>query len=127
MYLLKILGLLAVSAWVILSTHRRLTQGRFARAWRVWFLLLACVGLGLGIWFLCIRRMASPTERAWGVPFVIAGGLFSDGRWHDGGVGRFLYFALLADVCCAVALCLLPLAIASRIVHNSGSADDKSD
>jgi hypothetical protein len=113
MYLLKIVGVMAVSAGILLGTHRRLFHRRYARAWRVAFLALAVVGLGVGIWFLSIRRTPSSTEQAWGFPFTIAGGEFFDGAWHNGGVGRFLGLALLADVASAVALCTVPVALAS--------------
>ena len=117
MYLLKVLGLLAVSAGVVLSTHRRLFRRRYERPWRVAFLALSVVGMGVGIWFLSIRRMPSPTEQTWGFPFCVAGGAFFGGAWHNGGVGRFLYLALLTDFACAVALCIAPLALASLTVR----------
>ena len=117
MYLLKIVGLLAVSAGILLGTQRRLFRRRYERAWRVAFLALSVVGLGVGIWFLSIRRMPSLTEQIWGFPFTIAGGEFFEGAWHNGGVGHFLYLALITDVACAVALCIAPLAVASLTVR----------
>jgi hypothetical protein len=117
MYLLKIVGLLAASVGIVLSTYRRLFHRRFEWAWRVAFVALSVVGLGVGIWFLSIRRMPSPTEPIWGLPFTIAGGEFFDGAWHNGGVGRFLYLALFADVTCALALCTMPLGLVSLMVR----------
>src|SRR5436853_7843006 len=91
MYLLKIAGVLAVSAGILLRTHGWLLRRRYERAWRVACLAVSVVGIGVGIWFLSIRRMPSPTEQVWGFPFTIAGGEFFDGAWHNGGVGHFLY------------------------------------
>jgi hypothetical protein len=124
MYLLKILALLGVSAALIFGTYRRLACDDFSRAWRLWFLLLACAGVALGVCFLGVLRMFPPNGRGWGVPFLIAGGDFFEGRWHDGGVGRFLPLALLADIGCGVALCLLPLAAAALFFRPHGSAEE---
>jgi hypothetical protein len=114
-YLLKILAILGVNTWLITGTYRRLTRGQFGRAWHICFFVLSCAGLGLGIWFLSIRQLVSPTSRVYGIPFCIAGGDFLEGRWMDGGVGRFLFFAVLADIGCGLSLCLLPLAVGSFI------------
>jgi hypothetical protein len=38
-----------------------------------------------------------------------------EGRWLYGGVGRFLYLAMLADVSSGVSLLLVPLAVATFI------------
>ncbi len=113
MYLLKIIGLLGISSWVVFGTYRRLTHGHFGSNWRLSFFILAGLGVGLGIWFIGIRRLPSATEQVWGFPFTIAGGEFFDGRWHNGGVGRHLYFAFLSNILFAVALCILPVALAS--------------
>ncbi len=113
MYLLEILGLLGASVMLVTGTHRLLVRGNFWRLWHKWFVVCICAGVGVGIVFLGIRRTYSPTARGWGVPFVIAGGEYFEGRWHDGGVSRYLYLALLADIGCGISLCLLPLLIAA--------------
>ncbi len=121
MYLIKIIGLLGISFWVVFGTYRRLVHGGFGPSWRVWFFILAALGVGLGIWFLGIRRSPGSTEQVWGFPFTIAGGEFFDGRWHNGGVGRHLYFALLTNMLFAIALCILPIALVSWMARNRSS------
>jgi len=113
MLLAKMLLVLGLSCWLIIGTHRRLFQEGVGRAWRVWFWTLVCAGVALGFWLMGIRYLVSPTARAYGLPFVIAGGDFMDGRWADGGVGRYMPFPFLADLAFGIAVCLLPLAIVS--------------
>jgi hypothetical protein len=120
MYLLKILAVLVASAGLIVGIHRRLARGNCSRAWHVCFFVFACAGVALGLYFLGVLRMFPPNGRGWGVPFVIAGGDFIEGRWHDGGVGRFQPLALLADLGCGIALGLLPLATASILFGGRG-------
>jgi hypothetical protein len=115
LYVLEMLAVLGANAWVIVATHRRLARAPFGPGWRACFFALACAGLGLGLWFLSVRYLVSPTSRVYGVPFCVAGGDFLQGRWSDGGVGRFLPLAFLADVSCGLSVCLLPLALASSM------------
>jgi hypothetical protein len=102
-----------LGGWLVVSTHRRLARGGFARAWRVWFIVLLIVGGALAPRLMGIRYLESPTSRAYGVPFVIAGGDFIDGRWADGGVGLYMPLPALADLAVGVAVCVVPLAILS--------------
>ena len=125
MLLFKMLLVLAVSGWMLVSTHRRISLPEFGRAWRVCLILFSLIGIGVGICFLNVRYLVSPTARAYGVPFVIAGGDFINGRWVDGGVGRFLYLAALTDIASGVALCVLPLAVISFLRHLFGHRSEK--
>lgn len=111
MLLARELFCLLLSGWLVASTYRRLVRRQFGRAWRVWFFVLIIVGIGLAFRLMSIRYLESPTSRAYGVPFAIAGGDFFDGRWHDGGVGRYMPFPFLADLAVGVAVCLVPLAV----------------
>jgi hypothetical protein len=122
MYLLKILAVVGVNAWIIVGTHRRLSRGRFARAWHISHFVLVCAGIALGVYLLSVRYLISPTARVYGVPFCVAGGDFMQGRWSDGGVGRFLLLAVLADVSCGVSACVLPLALGSFIFRPHAEA-----
>ena len=115
MLLTKMLLCLVICIWLIISTERRLARGGFSRAWRIWFVALCCVGLLLGFRLMSVRYLVSPTGRAYGVPFVTAGGDFIDGRWMDGGVGRYMPLPFLADLAFGIALCLLPLAAVSFV------------
>ena len=127
MYLLKILALLGICAMLVGGTYCRLARGGFSRVWHVWFFVFSCAGVALGIYLLEVLRMFPPNGRGWGVPFVIAGGDFFDGRWHDGGVGRFLPLALLADLGCGVALSLLPLTAASVLFRRYRKPKEETD
>jgi len=104
---------LLLSGWLVGSTHRKLVRGEFRRAWHAWFIVLIVLGVVLAFRLMAIRYLESPTSRAYGVPFVIAGGDFIDGRWRDGGVGLYMPFPFLADLGFGIATCLLPLAILS--------------
>jgi hypothetical protein len=113
MLFLKELLCLALCGWLIFNTHRKLVRGAFGRAWHVWFIIVCCAGIALGFRMMDVRYLVSPTARAYGAPFVVAGGDFIDGRWLDGGVGRYMPFPFLADLAFGIAVCLVPLAILS--------------
>ena len=113
MLLAKELLCLLLSGWLVGSTHRKLARAEFGRAWHVWFIILIVLGVVLAFGLMGIRYLESPTSRAYGVPFVIAGGDFIDGRWRDGGVGLYMPFPFLADLAFGIAICLLPLAVLS--------------
>jgi hypothetical protein len=104
---------LSLGGWLVVSTHRRLIRGGFGRAWRIWFILLIIAGIALGFRLMGVRYLESPTARAYGVPFVTAGGDFIDGHWRDGGVGLYMPLPALADLAFGVAVCVVPLAILS--------------
>ena len=113
MYLLTMLVLLACGGWLTVNTHRRLRNGGFGVKWFVWYLILLVAGVSLGIYLLTTRHLVSPTRRAYGFPFPIAGGDFINGRWLDGGVGRYFPLAALTDVTCGIAVGVLPVAVLS--------------
>jgi hypothetical protein len=113
MLLAKMLLSLGLSGWLIAGTHDRLFREGVGRAWRVWFWILVFAGIALGFWLMGIRYLVSPTARCYGLPFVVAGGDFINGRWADGGVGRYMPFPFLADLAFGIAVCLLPLAVVS--------------
>ena len=76
-------------------------------------MLLAIAGVALAFRLMSVRYLESPTVRAYGVPFVIAGGDLVKGRWADGGVGLYMPLPFFADIAFGVAVCMLPLAILS--------------
>jgi hypothetical protein len=115
MYLLSMLAVLTLNGVVIAATFRRLSAPEFGRAWRMVLLALTCCGFVLGAYLLNIRYLVSPTSRVYGFPFCIAGGDLLGGRWLDGGVGRFLPLAVLANLASGIAACLLPVLLASFI------------
>jgi hypothetical protein len=102
-----------LGSWLVVSTHRRLVRGGFGRAWRIWFFVLHILGGALALRLMGIRYLESPTSRAYGAPFVIAGGDFTDGRWADGGVGLYMPLPALADLAFGVSVCLIPLSVSS--------------
>jgi hypothetical protein len=106
---------LLLGIWLAVGTHRRLVRGRFGRAWRAWFILLTIAGMALAFRLMAIRYLESSTSRAYGVPFVIAGGDFTYGHWRDGGVGLYMPLPALADLAFGVAVCVIPLALLSVI------------
>ena len=77
-------------------------------------MLLAIAGVALAFRLMSVRYLESPTARAYGVPFVIAGGDLVKGRWADGGVGLYMPLPFFADIACGVAICLAPLAVVLR-------------
>jgi hypothetical protein len=113
MLFLKELLCLLLCGWLLVSTHRRLVRGAFGRAWLVWFVVLCCAGIALGVRLICVTYLVSPTSRAHGFPFAIAGGELFGGRWVDGGVGRYMPFPFLADLAFGVVVCLAPFAVLS--------------
>jgi hypothetical protein len=113
MLLAKELLCLLLSGYLVASTYRRLTRRGFGRAWRVWFGLVTIAGILSAFGLMNIRYLESPTSRAYGVPFVIAGGDYMDGRWVDGGVGLYMPFPFLADIAFGVAVCVVPLMVLS--------------
>jgi len=102
-----------LGGWLVASTYYRVTRKGFGRGWRDWFILLTIVGMLLAFRLMGIRNLVTPTERAYGVPFVIAGGLLTDGKWADGGVGLYMPLPFLANLAFGIAVCLLPLAVLS--------------
>jgi len=111
MLLAKELFCLILGAWLVESTYRRLARGVFGRPWRVWFFLLAIAGIALAFGLMNVRYLRSPTARVYGVPFVIAGGGFTDGRWVDDGVGLYMPLPFLGDLAFGVAVCMIPLSV----------------
>jgi len=102
---------LLLGGGIVAGTYLRVTRGGFGKRWRVWFFLLAIAGIALAFRLMAIRYLESPTERAYGVPFVIVGGLLEHGRWADGGVGLYMPLPFFADIAFGVAVCMAPLAI----------------
>ena len=115
MYLLSLLLTMVLSWWILANTDRRLSRKEFGGAWKVSFRLLFLGGLALGILFINVNYLASSTSKVYGIPFAIAGADFIRDRWLAGGVGRFMPLPVLADLAAGVALCLLPLNVASRL------------
>src|SRR3954471_19869421 len=104
MLLAKELLCLLLSCCLVASTYRRLLRRGFGRRWSVWFIVLTITGIALGFALMNIRYLGSPTERAYGLPFAIAGGDFINGRWRDGGVGLYMPFPFLANLAFGVAV-----------------------
>jgi len=105
---------LLLGGWLVASTYLSIMRKRFARRWRVWFILLAIAGVALAFGLMNVRYLESPTARAYGAPFVIAGGDLVNGRWVDGGVGLYMPLPFLANIAFGVAVCIIPLAILSH-------------
>jgi len=104
-----------LGGWLLASTYRHVTRKGVGRQWLVWFILLTIAGIVLAFRLMGIRYLVTPTERNYGVPFVIAGGLLNNGKWEDGGVGLYMPLPLLANLAFGIAVCVLPLAVFSFI------------
>ena len=92
-------------------TYRKLCRVEFGRGWIIAFILLTIAGVALAFRLMGIRYLETPTTRAYGVPFVIAGGDLVNGKWADGGVGLYMPLPLLANIAFGVAVCIIPLSI----------------
>ena len=119
MLLVKELMCVLLGGWLVASTYYRVTRKGIRRGWRDWFILLTIVGILLAFRLMGIRYLESPTERAYGIPFVIAGGELTNGKWADGGVGLYMPLPLLANLAFGIAVCVLPLAVFSFIFHKN--------
>lgn len=102
---------LGLCGWLLHATHRLLFRVGVGSFWRAGFVGLVCAGVGLGIRLMGATYLASPTERAHGYPFAIAGGELVNGRWVEGSVGRYMPLPVLADLSVGVAMCVAPLAV----------------
>jgi len=108
---------LALSAWAVLATVRRLRQMKAGLAWWLAFASLLAVGCGAGTWFaFSFEYQVSPEMRCSSFPLPLAFFRLEEGRWIDFITPpHVMYPGLVANVASFVALALLPLLFASRM------------
>jgi heme A synthase len=114
---------LALSAWAVLATVRRLRQTKAGRAWWLAFALLLAVGCGAGAWFAFrFEYQVSPEMRYASFPVPLAFFHLEQGRWVDFITPpHVMYPGLVANVASFAALALLPLFFASRVAGRKHS------
>jgi hypothetical protein len=118
-----VVALLALSAWSLMVTVRRLRQTKAGRAWWIAFGLLLALGVGVGTWFaFSFEYQVSPGMRYASFPVPLAFFHLEDGHWVDFITPPYImYPGLVANIAAFTALALLPLLITRRILGRSQS------
>jgi hypothetical protein len=111
--------LLALSAWGVLATVRRLRQTNARGAWWLTFALLMALGAVAGAWFAFrFEYQVSPDVRFVGFPVPLAFFHLEDGHWVDFIIPPYVaYPALFTDIVSFGAALLMPLLIARRFTE----------
>ncbi len=126
MGLLIILPLAALAAWSILAIFRWLRRGQFGGRWWRAFILLACAGLGLGVWFAFFLEYTVANKRLDGfpIPVAIANREKPADPWVKSVLpGPIRFGGTVTNLLCGVALALAPLAAAAFFKENRGQRD----
>lgn len=113
-----VITVLALSAWAVLATVRRLHQSKAGHVWWIALSLLLAVGCGAGSWFaFSFEYQVSPQMRYASFPVPLVFFHLEDGRWIDFITPpHVMYPGLVANVACFAALAVLPLLFASRVM-----------
>ncbi|MCW5557866.1 MAG: hypothetical protein KIT22_08550 [Verrucomicrobiae bacterium] len=111
--------LLVVSSWGVLGTFQRLRRTHAGRAWWVAFAALTVVGVVAGSWLaLRFEYQVSPQMRYVSFPMPLAFFHLEDGHWVDFVTPpHVLYPGLVANILAVIAALLLPLLLASVLLH----------
>jgi hypothetical protein len=109
--------LLALSAWGVLATVRRLRQTNARAAWWLAFALLMALGAVAGAWFAFrFEYRVSPDMRFAGFPVPVALFHLEDGHWVDFIIPPYAaYPAIFADILSFGVALSMPLLIARRV------------
>lgn len=123
MGLLIVIALLALSSWGVLATFRRLRHTHASRVWWFAFVALTVFGGVVGSWLaLRFEYQVSPQMRYVSFPMPIAFFHLEDGNWVDFITPpHVMYPGLVANILAVIAASLLPLLLASVIVHRRQS------
>ena len=123
MAFIVVIIVLALSAWAVLATIRRLRQTKAGSAWWIAFALLLAVGCGAGAWFaLRFEYQVSPEMRYASFPVPLSFFHLEEGHWVDFITPPYvMYPGLVANVASFAAVAMLPLLFASRLAGRGRS------
>lgn len=118
-----VIAVLALSAWAVFSTVRRLRQTNAGRPWGIAFFLLLALGCGVGAWFAFgFQSQVSPQMRLSSFPVPLVFFQLEKGTWVDFVTPpHVMYPGLVANISSFAAVALLPLIVASRFWCRGGS------
>lgn len=119
MGLIIVMVVLALSAWAVYATVRRLRQTKAGRVWWISFALLLAVGCGLGVWFaFSFEYQVAADMRFASFPVPLAFFHLEGGAWVDFITPPYvMYPGLVANVASFAAAALLPLLVASKFAR----------
>ena len=117
-----VLALLLVSGWILFVTFRRLSTRHARIAWWVEFCILLVVGVGIGYWLgFEFEYNVSRNLRVVSFPIPTCAFHCEQGKWVDfPSPDWFAYPAAFTNVIVVTAFAVLPLLLASLLLHRKG-------
>jgi hypothetical protein len=116
-----IIPIAALAVWAIFAIARSLRRGGYDRKWWKAFALLACAGLGLGVWFAFFLQYKVANKRLEGfpVPVQIANREKPSDPWVESTLPTSIrYGGIATNLLFGIALCLVPIAVAAFFKEN---------
>jgi hypothetical protein len=122
--MLYVVALIVFDIGVLLATSLHLWKHRLGIGWWNAFSLLALAGGAPGIWLgVFFEYQASAQLRVAGFPLPLALFVLENGNWIDYVHSRPITYSLaVINILAGVAVALVPLAVASRIVTRAPTA-----
>lgn len=119
-----LLALLLVSGWVLFVTFRRLSTRHAGVAWWAALCVLIGIGVRIGYWIgFEFEYNVSSDLRVVSFPIPVCAFHFEDGQWVDfPSPNWFAYPAAFTNLIVMTAFAVLPLLLASLIVHRKSVA-----
>jgi hypothetical protein len=121
-----ILPIAAAAVWLVVSMHRWVRREGYEAKWRraCWGLTVA--GVALGIWFVFGLKYGVSHRRLEGFPIPLA---IESPDAHGVMVHSDISFMMragagIADVLAAMAICMIPIAVAAFFKENMGRKDE---
>src|SRR5258708_4451675 len=116
----------ALAGWAIFAIYRWLLRGNFGPKWWRAFGLLACAGLGLGVWFAFFLQYQVANARLAGfpIPVQISNREKPGAPWTGSELPAAVrYGGMLTNLLSGVALALAPIAVAAFFKENRMTRD----
>jgi hypothetical protein len=126
MGLLIVIIVFALGCWTLFATFRRLRRFHAGCAWWSTYICLALSGVILGYWLAFqFEYQVSPEFRFASFPIPLCFFHLENGQWVDFITPEIvMYPGLLANIVAITAIVVLPIMIASLLLHRQCHKND---
>lgn len=119
MSIVIVITVLCLAGWMIFATFNHLQCKHSNPKWGALFALSVVVGVGVGVWVgIFMEYQPNATIRIQGFPLPLVTFVLEQDHWKDFVPAQAVqYGAMVANVLAAIAVALIPLAVASRLTE----------